>query len=133
MMKLKEFNIDDCAACKSDQELSPEDVHIISTTHGYHLRTVFDTNTTEVIAILMVFVDGDVGMVVNNGLLRGRLHEFYILSIVFLVEALSHIDGDSLYCDVTTPRNHRWVRHLGFSLMPASTNRYTLPLSRWLH
>lgn len=140
MLVLKEYQQHDIKLCNSEVILTDEQVSYYEDTH--YLRTFIDTNTKRIVAVGMVQKCGEIGLIIDNTLLKKHIRKFYTLLVIYAAEAFAYIDTDTLFTGIKpNTRDQRWIKFLGFE--PSLFNdidhesigwgTFELPLSRWVY
>lgn len=134
MVRLRDYKPLDFKVCKSEEQLDTDSIDIILSDPDYYIRTV--VHDGNVMAIFMVYKDGEIGLIANNSMIKNHIHKFYTLSVIFLAEAFAWIDDEVLWgsSPQDNKRNIRWAKYLGFRNLTVSDGRcsYSLPLTDWV-
>lgn len=139
MLVLKEYSKYDLDLCNSEEVLTTGEIFHYE--NECYLRSFVDTDTERVIAVGMTQPCGEVGLVIDNSLLKKHIRKFYTLLVIYAAESFAYIDTDTLFTGIKPNlRDKRWIKFLGFEESTYDDpdhselgwTTYELPLSRWV-
>ena len=138
MLVLRDFELHDFELCNSEEVLTPTEIDYYLA--NCYLRTFIDTDTNEIVAVGMTQRCGEVGLVLDNSLLRKHVRKFYTLLVIYAAEAFAFVETDRLFTGIVpTARDTRWISFLGFTKtnpdidhLSLGWDTYELPLDRWV-
>jgi hypothetical protein len=138
MLVLKEFELHDFELCSSEEVLTNSEIDYYLA--NCYLRTFIDTDTNEIVAVGMVQRCGEIGLVIDNSLLKKHIRKFYTLLVIYAAEAFAFVETDRLFTGIVpTARDTRWISFLGFTKTETDIDHlslgwdtYELPLDRWI-
>jgi hypothetical protein len=138
MLVLKEFELHDFELCNSEEVLTNSEIDYYLA--NCYLRTFIDTDTNEIVAVGMVQRCGEIGLVIDNSLLKKHVRKFYTLLVIYAAEAFAFVETDRLFTGIVpTARDTRWISFLGFTKTDTDIDHlslgwdtYELPLNRWV-
>lgn len=126
-----------------NQEVTEEEIEFYAT--ECKCVTFFDTDTENPVAIGISHSNGEIGLLLDNDNLKGKIKNFYTMLVVFVTCVFHELDDYNLPLRVYTGirptfRDLRWITFLGFSQCatePEHENRgwrtFDLEFSRWFH